>query len=366
MTVALPPASLATPDPLPKPRRAELRRVGEILLPCLIILAIQIGALFGVFRGWIDLWIFAGVHIFCVLIVTIWANAYRRGGQVNRFVVLLAVMTAALGPVGTLGLMAIVPLQSGLRHESSPFEEWYKTLFPDEVDDPDQTLYRQIVSGRADLQAVASVDSFSDVMRAGSLEQKRAVISLLVRQFRPEFAPALKLALEDPTPAIRVQAATAAAEIESDFMEASIRLEKAAASNPADFNAQLAVARHHDAYAFCGLLDPQRESSTRKKALIAYGHALALDRQNPGIRTAISRILVREQRYAEAVDWLGERLDAGRVNRSLVAWYVECLFHLHRWADLQGVVHRFHELLLGDPANPDAVTHAAELWLQKR
>src|SRR3546814_7054739 len=69
-------------------------------------------------------------------------------------------------------------------------------------------------------------------------EQKRAVLMLLARRFRPEFAPALKLALQDANPAIRVQAATATAEIESGFTDRTIVLEAAAKAASQDFDRQ--------------------------------------------------------------------------------------------------------------------------------
>ena len=76
---------------------------------------------------------------------------------------------------------------------------------------------------------------------------------------------------------------------------------------------------------------------------------------------------MREARYAEAVEWLGHRLDSGKVSRSLVAWYAECLFHLRRWGELQGVIQRFSDLLLGQDEDGnqqnDAIAKVAQLWL---
>ncbi len=354
----------STGQPAPRERN-EFRRTLEILLPAVVILLLQSASLWALAVALIDLRAFLCFHLAAVLFAFAWAYAFRRGGQMNRFAVLLAVVAGALGIVGTIGLIVIVPLQVFLRRSSTPFADWYQLLFPDEVEDSGDTLYRQIASGRAELQAASSIDNFIDVMRAGSIEQKRAVITILVRQFRPEFAPTLKLALQDPNPAIRVQAATASAEIENDFLDASIALGEAVQAAPWDFDAHLALARHYDAYAFCGLLDPQRERDMRGRALAAYQTAQKLRPDHQATRTAISRLLVRERRFAEAVDWLGERLDSGKVNRALVAWYVECLFHLRRYADLHGVIARFGDLLLGNPDEPDSVTHAVRLWQQQ-
>jgi thioredoxin-like negative regulator of GroEL len=200
------------------------------------------------------------------------------------------------------------------------------------------------------------------VKQHGSIEQKRAVLMLLARRFRPEFAPALKLALQDANPAIRVQAATATAEIESGFTDRTLELEAAARAAPDDFDTQLALARHYDAYAFCGLLDSAREHAGRRSALRYYGAALKLQPQNGDIRMAICRILVREGRHADAVDWLGQRLDQERSSRAIVGWYLECLFHLGRFAEVRGVAARFRGLLL-DADEDDRLRQSAALWL---
>lgn len=342
--------------------RNEWRRTFEILLPCLLTLAVQTGLLWLAFTGRVGLLSFACFHLGIVLLVLGWAYTFRRGGRVNRFAMLLAVTGCFFGPLGTLGLAVITPLQVILRRQATPFEQWYSALFPEEENDEDEKLYRLIASGRAADQSHSGIDSFTDVMRHGSIEQKRAVLMLLARRFRPEFAPALKLALQDANPAIRVQAATATAEIESHFTERTVELEAAATAAPVDFAAQLAMAQHYDAYAFSGLLDSGREHASRRSALKYYGACLQLQPQNIDIRMAICRILVREGRHADAVDWLGQRLAQETSNRALVGWYLECLFHLRRFAELRGVAARFRDLLL-DGDEDDRLRQSTQLWL---
>lgn len=357
------PGATATP---PRHRRNEWRRTLEILLPCLLLGAAQGTLLWAAATGRISLPVFAAGHAGSVSVVAIWAYLFRRGGRINRFAMLLAVSGAFFGPLGPLGLAIITPLQVILRRRATPFEQWYSALFPDDQDDEDERLYRLIASGRASNQALSGVDSFTDVMQHGSIEQKRAVLMLLARRFRPEFAPALKLALQDANPAIRVQAATAAAEIESKVTAQTLELEAQVQAAPGSFEHQLALARHYDAYAFSGLLDSGRANAGRRSALKHYGECLRHDPHNPDIRMAISRILVREGRHADAVDWLGERLDHDTTNRAMVGWYLECLFHLHRFDEIHGVAARFADLLLQQPADgapADRLDECTRLWL---
>ena len=360
--------AMTAPSPMPATRgRNEWRRTFEILLPCLLTFGAQSGLLWLAFTDRIGLLPFACFHLGIALLVLGWAYTFRRGGRVNRFAMLLAVTGTFFGPLGTLGLAIITPLQVILRRQATPFEQWYTALFPDTEGDEDEKLYRLIASGRAANQALSGIDSFTDVMRYGTIEQKRAVLVLLARRFRPEFAPALKLGLQDANPAIRVQAATATAEIESAFTDRTIELEAAARAKPEDFASQLAIAEHYDAYAFSGLLDSAREHAGRRSALRHYGHCLKLQPRNVDIRTAISRILVREGRYADAVDWLGERLDQAHSSRALVGWYLECLFHLGRFSEVHGVIARFRDLLLDSgEQDEDRLEQAARLWLARR
>jgi len=358
------PGTQEVPSPRPARSRNELKRTFEILLPCLMTLALQGGLLWLAFTGRIGLIPFACFYIGIILLLLGWAYTFRRGGRINRFAMLLALTAGFFGPLGALGLAIITPLQVFLRRRATPFEEWYAALFPDEEHDEDKQLYRQIASGRAANQTLSNVESFTDVMRFGTIEQKRAVLMLLARRFQPEFAPALKLALDDTNPTIRVQAATALAEIERDFTARAMELAAAAGAAPEDFDTQLALAQHYDTYAFCGLLDSSREHASRRNALKHYSACLKIDPGHSGVRTAICRILVREGRYADAVDWLGQRLDQRVVSRATVGWYLECLFHLRRYDEIRGVAARFRDLLLSDAENEgDRLHQGAMMWL---
>ncbi|WP_341704492.1 HEAT repeat domain-containing protein [Ferrovibrio sp.] len=344
--------------------RNEWRRTLEILLPCLLLLAAQTGLLWLAFTGRIGLLPFACFHIGIVLLVLGWAYSFRRGGRINRFAMLLAVTGGFFGPLGTLGLAVITPLQVLLRRQATPFEQWYAALFPEDSDDEDEKLYRLVASGRAANQALSGIDSFTDVMRLGSIEQKRAVLMLLARRFRPEFAPALKQGLQDSNAAIRVQAATAAAEIEDSFTTQTLELEAAVQAEPDSFDRHLALARHYDSYAFCGLLDAAREHAGRRAALQHYGECLKLNPRDTELRMAICRILVREGRYADAVDWLGQRLQREGASRAIVGWYLECLFQLHRYGEVHGIVTRFRDLLQSEDGDgEDRLDQSARLWL---
>jgi len=178
-------------------------------------------------------WLAPVLHLVAVVLVGLAAWYVRPNGVPSRMMTLLAVTLFFLGPFGPLGVMLTMLLHSWFRRHATPFDEWYQALFPEEVDEPSRRLYEMLTRGLADSASQENVTSFTDVLQYGSIGQKRAVISLLSRDFRPEFAPALQSALADANPAVRVQAATAAANIEGDFLERAIERKQPRETVPA-------------------------------------------------------------------------------------------------------------------------------------
>ena len=129
------------------------------------------------------------------------------------------------------------------------------------------------------------------------------MVALLAQQFRPEFSSALKLALQDGNSAVRVQAANSAAKIEDRFSQQAERLARAARRQPNDIDAQLELARHYEEYAETGLLDDNRQAESFRAALETYLRAAELRPGDATIMTAVGRLLLKENRFAEAEPW---------------------------------------------------------------
>ena len=285
----------------------------------------------------------------------------RSRGQ-RRHLLFAIVSIAALGPLGAAGAMLTGLLSWGLVQRAVPFVEWYGSLFPSAPHSPARELYERIMLRGGGPSAASSVAPFCDVMSGRSEKRKQTVISLIAENFRPEFAPPLMRALNDEDGAVRVQAATAAARIESRFLVEAIRLEQARAASPADTTAMLALARHCEAYGRSGMLEAARAREALLQALSLYEHA---DRRQPGepeLGKAIGRLLLRLDRVEEAAARFGAEVQRGTASARTFAWYAESLYRLHRWENLRELCRRYRAPLLETAELGEDLRRAVLFW----
>lgn len=310
-------------------------------------------------------WTATAGHLAISALLAGWAY-WRRHSADQRLDGLLAVVTIFMGPSGPPCALLCALMLAIFRRYATGFHDWYLSLFPESQIAPAQELYEMIVAGR-ERAGAATVSSFTDVMTVGSPQQKQAVIALVARHFRPAFTPALKLGLADADPSVRVQAATATARVEHEFNERWLKLNRVVDSHPDDGGAHYALARHLDEYAFCGLLDANREQELRQKALERYRAALALASDDSALRNDMGRLLLRIGLAAEAAETLAPVAAAAAVSgapdRRLLAWYAESLFRLGRFDELRALCAVRRDDLRDPTAAFDALGDVAALWV---
>jgi tetratricopeptide (TPR) repeat protein len=287
---------------------------------------------------------------------------YRCGGRDPAFL-LLVVSTAALGPLGATGAGLGAALRWVFARKATPFEQWYASLFPEMAVSPTRALHQRIALRGAGPAARSTVAPFADVMALGTVQEKQSVVTMVADEFRPAFALALRSALNDAEPAIRVQAATASARIENRFLERSMALEERRAAAPDDADALLALARHHDEYADTGLLDTGRLQGERRRALEYYVRAEQLRPGDPQVAEAIGRLLLRLGQFEQAAAYLGREVERPEASAAAVACYLECLYQLRNLERLRDAA-RFHCDIVTKSALPDEVREAVRLWAE--
>jgi len=354
----------AVAPPLALPAREHAARGIEYLVVAAAASAVEAYAFAELID---DAWPFSTwmlVHALASAAVGLWLAQRRRDGSGRRAALLLFLSVAFCGPFGGPGALLSAIAHRWFRRHATPLVEWYEALFPAPEREPARDLYDMIVSGR-DLSKQSGVASFTDVLATGTTEQKRATITLMTRFFRPAFAPALKRALADPEPAIRVQAATAAAEIEGSFQERAQALAEAVKTEPKNAARHFAMARHHDDYAFSGLLDIEREAENRSLALKAYMRCLDLAPEHADALAAVGRILLRKGEFLEAATVLGEAVGSGRASPAMLDFYLEALFRLGDYARLREVLRHRGGEILSDQARPPELRLAIDLWAAK-
>jgi polysaccharide biosynthesis protein PelE len=296
-------------------------------------------------------------------ILLVGATVLYQYGSRDPVFLLLVIATIAMGPFGAIGAGVSVVMRWFFARRATPFEDWYAALVPKLEISPTRALHERIALRGGGPDARSSVAPFSDVMVLGTLQQKQAVITMIADEFRPSFAPALRSALNDPEPAIRVQAATATARIESRFLRQAMALEerRVVASDEPDL--LLALARHHDAYANTGLLDTSRAQSERRQALDCYERVAQLRSGTPEVEQAMGRLLLRLGQPERALQHLERLAEGAEATPEVLAWYMECLYRLRRVSSLRRAAHR-HMVRIAASDLPYGVREAVRLWAE--
>jgi hypothetical protein len=279
----------------------------------------------------------------------------------NPGFLLFTICTLAMGPLGALGTGLTAVLRRSFALRATPFEEWYAVLFPKITATWTQALYRRIVLRGGGPPKRSTVAPFLDIMALGTVQQKRVVIAMIADKFHPAFAPALQSALNDSEPAIRVQAATAVAYIESGFLNRSMTLQARRAESPDDAEVILELARHHEECAESGLLDDGRAQTERTEALACYERVGELRPGDPLVAESAARLLVRLDRTEEAMFRLQPLVAGPDPSPEALAGYFACLFRRGQFGRLREACREFGGRV-DLAALPNGVGEALRLW----
>lgn len=301
-------------------------------------------------------WLVAAVHPLVMLALGLWWRSGAR--RTSRHATLLLVAASAFGPIGAAGTVLTLALEAGHARQATTLEAWHAMLFPPSQKDERADLWRRIGQRASDRSGHSPITPFLDVLAFGSVAQRQSVIAIIVQQFRPAFAPALKAALGDEHNVIRVQAATAIARLENECLERTIRLEAALSAAPDDAEALLALATHYDDQAFSGLVDVAREEEYRTKAAAGYARYLS---RRPDDLAVVYRLARMQHRRGLAAD--AERLFGFLMERGYAAarhWLMEALYKQGRFSELRAIATRFP--LTGHEPIAVEVAEASSLW----
>lgn len=273
---------------------------------------------------------------------------------------LLALAVAALGPIGVVGTGALVLLVRGF-HRLDALARASSPLRPGREDDL-LPFERADANVEATLGRRAAVVPFADVLAQGTPEQKQEMVSIISANFQPTFARALRGAMNDTEPSVRMMAAAAAARIESGFLDSSMTLETKWADEPGNAHRALELARHYDAFAATDLLDESRADEARTRALEMYQLAAHDKPRDAGIAQATVRLLLKLGREDEAIGLYHQRMEDGSAPPALASWYLECLYRRRRFSELRrhaaALSQRVRDLDTLHPRSVDAM----QLW----
>ena len=324
-------------------------------------LALEVAGLVYLSRGRISPFAALSLHVVVVTLLGFWAFQRHRSNGDLRLPFLLLVSTSVLGPFGPLGTIMTVALTIWFTRDPVTVEEWYAAIFPEEEFEEDPALDKIAGAVRGG-EVKAVVTPFMEIMSFGNSRQRQALVALVTKYYKPPFAPVLRRALQDQNNAVRVQAATAIAKIETNFLDRSLELQAQVRQFPGAEEPLLALASHYDDYAFSGVLDAAREKENRESACSGYRQYLELNHDNSEARLAVGRILSRQNRHREAAAWWESCRQSGFSSPEMTLWYMENLFHLKRFSELRSAAASEHAAIDSNKDLPLKMLETVTLW----
>jgi hypothetical protein len=305
----------------------------QVISVAIATTAIETALLTGVLRHQISPLSGGLAHVALSIGILLWAFRASVFADERVWPMLLAATVPVLGPMGSAGTLASMALTKFYRRSATSFDDWHASIFfPEET----RLSIAQSMQAEADVVPLQSgVSPFADILGFGTVEQKQQLISLITKEFRPEFAPALRMALRDSNTAIRVQAASAVTRIENDFTATTLKLSKHT-GEPAPHQL-LALAAHYAAYAATGFLDSERERACRQSALDAYQSYLRVNPSDSEAAKAYGKLLLELGHLNEAQSWFSSCIHSGITSPEASLLYMDVLFRLGSYAELRAV-----------------------------
>jgi len=230
----------------------------------------------------------------------VWMDWCGRSLHITLLFVIL------MGPFGAaMGLLTLVLYVFYLFY-SDPVYSLIRELMPELQKTDVEVLQERIQAGLEEFQQDAEIISLKEVMKFGTKQQKLVAIEKLLKHYKPEFVPALKLAVSDESNSVRVLAATAITSLEDRFQKKLQELEKQYSDRPNDADAVLALASHLDEYSNFGVFEEEHLLLIKKEAVRKYEEYLELIPDNDEVKFKLATLLVDMKEYEPAEKLLTE------------------------------------------------------------
>jgi hypothetical protein len=322
----------------------------------LVAATMNLAGFIGMLGFGLSAWWYLVIHLGTVLLTgwVLW-----RAPIGHRYLLFVWAVVIPTGGVGILAGCISWPLFLYFQRRAQPFEIWYRSLFPETVNTP-----REHTGGAAqELQGMQTgLDSFIDIIRFGTQNEKSSVISLISRRFDPAFLPVLAAALNDSNAATRVEAAAAHAQLRDRFAKKLGALAQERDGKPNPYDVEIQIAEICDSWAWSGLADDREAEDLRRRALVSWLRCHNI-RPGPISLHAVGRLLVRSGRSQSAVDWLERPAMEPGAPAETLNWYMEALYQLGRYGDVRAIAARTDTGRGPTPGNKvNALRAPADIW----
>lgn len=251
------------------------------------------------------IWLHIPLSLF-TLIVTI--SFYFRNFD-TRFLIPFTLFFIPFGPPG--GVIASLSLILYLvdHYITQPISSLISSLFPAQKVETSEYIYERLLYRLEDTRADRVPIPFKDIMKYGNYNQKRIAIEKMLRYFKPEFTPALKMGLEDPSSAIKVQTATALSFIDHKMFDRFTLLKDYSIEEPEDFQLLKGFAEFGAYYALSGILDKDRLDDILSQTIPAINSYLKENPKDNSLKFSLAKLYLKQNKKESAQKILEELLN---------------------------------------------------------
>lgn len=289
-----------------------------------------------VFQADLFVWQKLVCHFVIILLLLGTLGAFIYYKRDLRFIIMLTTLTAVMGSFGSFVFLTILLLYSIYLKTGENIKDFLSSLFPESEFSAVEKVYDRISHGLEKFDPESNPLPFMDVIEFGSEKQKRLAIEKILRFFRPEFSPALRKALEDPSNGIRVLAATAVNTLDKNLFEIYLSMLEKLRGGDEKMETLLAFANHCYLYVQSDILDESRSKKVILDAINAYRKILKRDPKNISVIEKLSRIYVKEGLYHEVLELLDPVIKKNEtVTGEVIKWYMAALYYLKNYDQLE-------------------------------
>lgn len=328
----------------------------SILLGILLFFVEVVAAYFCFWKDF-PLLIFFIVHLACVAFVILFVTLSLKNRDDGRYPWILLLSLIGAGPFGLGGFLILSILFPIYCLFSFPFIKWFRDLFPETLS-VKENVYERIKIGWDDYSKPVDIVAFKDAFHYGTPDQKKSILGAIVQSHAPIFGETLKQALQDPDNETKVMAAAIVTKMSSEAEEKEKKLLKMLP--PEDPQSHLILAKHYDAFAFTGVLDPLREKENRENALYHYQQYLKKEPKDKEVWVITGRLLFRLGRFREVVQWFQDyRKEFLELEATAWSWYLEALYREGDYSNLREEAKKAEGLAV---AFPKQIEESINVW----
>lgn len=334
----------------------------EFLIIAILSVVVELFAGYYAIEGLLDFRDILIVHAALSALLLLWAGLRKLADR--RFSITLAIATAIMGPFGALGTLLSFSAWFLSPHSRSGADDWYDLLFPEWEHTPEELIYQEVRMKKRSIMNNLDTDvaPLSDVFENGTIDERVEVIAYLARNYKPHFNDALKKALNNNEPAIRVQAAALAARVESEHRDEIDKFEKALKAKPGDLDILRNLADAYDRYALSGLLADVTAHEVRGNAISIYEQLAEATLDKSSHHLALIRLYLRNGEPFKALSLLNSEVNGvENIPLKMLPWTIEALFQTAHFDELRAAA-RYWKDRLSSEDHPIALIQSLQFW----